>query len=725
MRAAHGLSGSWASLNAWLLGDFALEKDYLLSKGVREEGIRILGSADELGETAGTECPHLLMLHFPSGAFSGSYAGYIGLLRRLKALSAGRPRVLVLETGPLGLKEEPAAPGEDETLKGIYLEILKSLEEKMGKEDFVAFHEEMLAEADENEAHPRLVCMAANEKVKALLKKDSEIKGLFGRALKRVMLEAQAGGSFESGFVVGPEEEQEKLLKILSPGRGMRDFLDSAGGCAQESLLGVPELKPLLHKDAAEPLRLTKLWKELEAQAGRFLDLSCGKAFNKLSREEKYDLSKDERFEKKAEPETFKPDILSSFNRFALDEKPPAFLGGVFGKAAPGGFSGSAAFPPKAELGHEDKVDLSGYGENFLAMLASFVRGRVYTGGAMFEYAYAAPEGRCVLGSVVMLNEDAELLRFCEKAAEALSLPGSKSARPRSAAHGPLEAAKAFFSFNKEYTRFYERMKSQIKVSEQFFIGAIGPEDYKVPEREPEAARESSDESRQSKREKERLAAQLQRSQHQSRIEAIRESRKQRRAEAAPAPEPAQDSPEQEAQEKAAGEPQADVGSSKHRDDIELKRMELEHRIEEEKKRKHEHEESRRLLREEQDRRRRELDEQRRRRKDQEKLERQMRMDKLAEEKRKREEVRQRRIASLKDAFQKAQETAQKKQEEKQLAKAEKGKGKRKKEINPDAVKMMIRFGDNDETISGRTGMALEAVAQLRQEVMLEDGKTK
>ncbi len=682
--AVFGLRASLKPLRAVLTGPAAVgERAFLLARGMADENIAIV-APEKLAHAESLASADFIFAHLPCAVSGGSYAALLDLLQTLKERSAGAPRLFLVEAEVPGTRESVDFGHPELSLRQIYLDVLQRAEDKLGREAYVRFHERLLAERSE-ELHTRRLAWMAAQKELAGLFDEPAVRDLMLKAALRFIAEMHAAKTFEAGLIAGRDAELEKLQHLLMPRKSLKDFMAGLAVTGGEELLKAAPLKAALREDAVRPFEVSALWHEFEKLAGRYLDSRCGRAFNLLTSAEQVELTGEARYARKDPPRDLKPELATSFRKFAIEDDP---LAGLLGRTMP-------AVP---QLARRETLSLEGYGEVFLAMLSAWCRGRVNVGGVLYSYAYLHEERHTVLGSSVFLAEDRDLFQHVEKLAAALDLPDGRKAQPQ-------EVLKAFFQFNRHYLSYFERVRAMAAPFEGFHLGDL--DTRTEPSAAPAVAVMSPERQ-------ERLAAVRAR---RLRITAARAQRASKRER----PPAADAVAAQEAPEPAA----EDAG--KVREELEAKRRQLVERLAERERAELEIEEQRRKRREEQERRKKELEEQIKLRREQERIEKQKRQEKLAEEKQRREEVRQRRIESLKNAFDVARQTAQQKQEAKLAKKAAQGEpgGKKKKEVNTAAVKMMIRFGTENAAIMTRTGLTEEQIEALRQEVQVEDGKVR
>ena len=362
----------------------------------------------------------------------------------------------------------------------------------------------------------------------------------------------------------------------------------------------------------------------------------------------------------------------------------------------------------------EELVSLEEHGGTFLSMLAAWKRKAVIVGGALFEYNYQEEDG-LILGSVIALSREEKLMDHVDKLAKAIGLEGSKK--------DAKAMLKAFFDFNKTYIKFYDKVRSQLKTSFDQHLGHITKEDYDR-EREREASLESGVKvDMKARKEREKKLSELSKSSMKARHELLKKLKDDR-------------SKDQEVNGDVSSEELevqvATIELSMTEDEIENinksleeKRLQLENKLEVQTQKRKELEEA--ILKEQsiRDEKRQELEKQRLKKIEAEKAEFTRRQQRLAEERKKREEVKRMRAKSLREAFDRAREAAMRKQESKGGKDDNRPKDKKveKKKYNPEAVKMMIRFGTDDRKIMSTTGISGDDLTELREAVTKEDSE--
>lgn len=693
-----GLRNDWSSLRIHLAGPQPLrDRAYFIDRGVAADHI---SSSDTVDIPSIPENAQVICLQFTPDVFKASYTHYLDAMRALRDKPRRGPQVICSECALPG-SLDPAAYGEcDKSLRQVYLEVLSCLEKSMKAPEYLRLHGELISAVPEEDIEERLVWLSKCPELKSK-SKDKDLTRLYLQAGLRLIADAHTLKTLECALIAGDAKEFESILNLVAP-KNYRDRLsrkvekESAGW-----LNNCPLLAGQLLPDASLPKEIGTRWSELENICGQFLDHRCGKAFNRLPAAMKSSLTGEKSYadEAKVEALAAKPDLSQSFKKFELEANPLSALMGQ-------GSSLNALIEPVSS-GSGTHYSLQAYGEHLLPMLAAWQRQRIHVGGSLFRYAYTDASNHLYLGSSITLSEDQELHSYIRQLVEAFDLPAMKK---------PLQAdfaLKAIFGFQRHYTRYFDRIRATLKPMDQFILGTLAADDVYVPSQSGSQVSIKSNAERLARREIEKEALRKARIQRVLAWKQAKKSQRQQNMEAAVTPDSAHErveSAEVEVNEQLLEE-------------LELKRMGLIQRIEDKAKREIEMAEARRKLKEDQERRKRELEEQLVRRREQEKIEQQKRAEKLVEEKRKREEVRQRRVDSLRSAFVKAQESAQKKQEAKDAQKAEQTK-KKKKDINPEAVKMMIRFGTATSAIAARTGLSEDKIEELRKAVNAEDGKS-
>jgi hypothetical protein len=711
VQATLGAYGSWSHLSVLVVGDsFEREGEFLLSKGVREENI---GSVplEGLKDALKDRQIDLLLLKIPREIpYTGAYSEVIETLHQLRD-NVSKPRIMVIESELLGYEGRPQYGEPLKTMKQVYLEILEQLQAQLGA-GYVNFHEELIREVREEDYEKRLCYIFDHETIKKLLTTDVELKNKFLSAQLRSIVSNHSSRSFEAGFIAGNLKEKQALLKVLRPKSDWNEFLAQFPKDSKDLLRCRKISDQQIDPDKTEID--CQIWDELEKFSGSFFDYHGKKTFNRLSSSEKYQLTGDTQFDKEDEEE--KPDISNNFRKFQVQGSGlNSLLGGANFGGSLGGNNNLLAglnkpFTPPA-LAQQKLISLEEHGEVFLSMLAAWNRNAVVVGGALYEYNYVDEEG-LVLGSVIALAKDEKLLKLVQDLEKALDLPklGAIDAK------GVL---KAFFSYNKNYIKFYDKVRSQLKSTFDQHLGSITKEDYDK-ERERESSLESGVKvDMKARKEREKRLAEISLSSMKARQDLLKKLKDRPK-----------DGDEDSTEEERAVEV-ATIELSLTEDEIEkisksleAKRLELESKIEIESKRREELQDAIRREQEVRDEKRKELELQRLRKIEAEKADFARRQQRLVEERKKREEVKKMRAKSLREAFDRAREAAMRKQEIKTSKDDDKRKDNKKvekKKYNPEAVKMMIRFGTDDRKIISTTGISEEDLIELRDTVTDED----
>lgn len=711
VQATLGAYGSWNALKVAIVGKpFEREVEFLLTKGVREENISGVG-IEQLESLLSEGHPDLLLVSVPKEPpFTGSYAELLKTFRILRD-STKAARVIVVENPIQGFEKVIDYGDKELSLKQIYLEILTQLESDLGEEKYIAFHDALLKEVRDENYEERLCSILDNEELSSTLKANEGLMNLFFLAQLRILVETHASKSFEAGFISGDDQEKEQLLKVLKPSLDWPEYQQEFPKDSDSLLLTKKVVDD--HIDPELPELDCQIWDDMEALAGRFFDYHGKKTFNRLSQNEKFKLTGDEQFSKEEEEE--KPDMDLNFRKFQVDDNPLSKLmgGGSLGGSPLGGSpAGGAPLSPPPAVRSTPQVSLDEHGETFLSLLAAHFRKAVIVGGALFEYHYS--EGsRIQQGSVIALSRDESLLKSVEALATSLDLPSLKKVDSKA-------MLKAFFDLNKNYVKFYDRVRSQVKSSFDADLGSITDEDYDK-ERELAADLDSGVKvDMKARKEREKRQSQLSTSSRKAREELLKKLKDK----------PKGDSQEQQSdEERAVDVATIELSLSEEEMDqlnksLEEKRTQLEAKIEIDQQKRRELEdaiEQEKLIREQK---RLELEEQRKRKEEAEKAEIARRQQRLAEERKKREEVKKMRAKSLREAFDRAREAAIRKQDKQGEGESKpKDKKAEKKKFNPEAVKMMIRFGTDDKKIISNTGIDSDDLAELREEVAKEDAK--
>ena len=716
VQATLGAYGSWSHLSVLVVGTpFEREGEFLLNKGVRESAIDSC-SIESLIPKLKEKHVDLLLLSIPREVpYTGAYGEIIDTLHQLRD-TITKPRVMVIESEILGY-DQPMNYGDPKvTIKQLYLQILSKLKATLGEKDYIQLHEGLLKDVREENYEERLCYLYEKAEVKTLLTKDVEAQELFIKAQLRTLIDNHSSRTFEAGFIAGSKKEKEALLAIVKSTLTWENFSKKFPK-ESDQLLRCKNISPnQIDTDKTEID--CQLWDELEELAGTFFDYHGKKTFNRLNSNEKYMLTGDTKFEKEDIEE--QPDLTNNFRKFEVSSSPLSSLmgggAGLGGGLLGGGklLAGALGKQPMAPAltSQQTQISLEEHGEVLLSMLAALQRKAVIVGGALFEYNYTNENGM-VLGSVIALSKDDKLFEYVQQLEKALQLPSCKKLDAKA-------MLKAFFGFNKNYIKFYDKVRSQLKTTFDQHLGSITQEDY-----DKEKERESSLDSgikvdMKARKEREKRLAQLAKSSHDARAELLKKLKER----------PKSDDNQEESEEERAFE-MASIELSLTEDEIEKlnqslqdKRLELESKMELESQRREELEEA--ILEEQRvrDIKRQELEVQRQKKAEAEKAEFARRQQRLTEERKKREEVKKMRAKSLREAFDRAREAAMRKQESKtgkpgdDKPKAQKSE---KKKYNPEAVKMMIRFGTDDRKIMTTTGISEDDLVELKDAVSQED----
>lgn len=711
VQSTFGLFGTWNSLQVLLYGhSFAHEKFYLKKKGVREENF-IECDGDPENILSKTEAD-LLLIEMDSSQLDNSYEKFISLLNKLRN-STQKKRVIIVETGILGYKQLDTQFDDSNSIKQIYLQILSKLE-KILKDDYIHLHEKLIREVSDEDYEHRLTFLYSCKEVADILDQEN-LKEDFATAQVHAVVRSHASKSFESGFIAGDEDELQKMHKLLKPKQKWENFKNSFPKGEPEHLHWLNMSESQIDTDT--PLRHADMWNELEDYSGEFLDFHCGKAFNRLSAKEKVDITGEDRFEDKSlnsEPAANMEVEDSGFRKFAIEQNP---LESLMGQSA-NPFNSMSPQGMPAPSGQNEKISLAEYKEVMLAILASWHRQCVYVGGSLFEYCYENDDQQLILGCTIALDQDTKLLHHVNNLAESFGLPNLKKKIDTKL------AIKSLFAFNKAYLVFYDKIRTQLKKTPGFHIGPLKIEDYNAElaaEQEAEKKIQIDLKARREKERKKSLETERRYKAHLERIKILKEQRGGR-------PQKVDEDQSDNATEKNVDRVKIDPNQLQQmNEDLELKRLELEEQIEEERKKREELEDAIKQEQEIRDLKRKEIEEERKRKQELEKAERLKRQQRLAEERKKREDVKKMRAKNLRDAFEKAREAAIKKQQnkinqgQKQGGGDEADKKAEKKKYNPEAVKMMIRFGTDDKKIISTTGIDEDDLKALRDEVQSED----
>jgi hypothetical protein len=718
VQATLGAYGSWRSLSVLVVGaPFEREGEFLLNKGVRQESIDSCGVESLIAKLKEKSFDILLLTIPKEVPYTGSYGEVIETLHQLRD-SISAPRVMVIESELLGYEGAVEYGDPEKTLKQLYLEVLSSLKNLLEEKSYIETHENLLKEVREENYEERLCHLYKNTNVKELIEKEASLGQLFLQAQMRTIVDNHSSRTFESGFIAGTDAEKEKLLSIVK-GSLKWDSFSKKYPEESDKLLRCLKISDQ-QIDTEKTESDCQIWDALEDLAGVYFDYHGKKTFNRMSSSEKFILTGDTKFDQQDDTEDT-PDITNNFRKFEVNNNPlGSLMGGGLGAPNPLagalGKSGAIPTPPVAVGKQQPQISLEEHGEVLLSMLAAHIRKAVIVGGALFEYNYSNENG-IVLGSVIALSRDEKLYKNVETLGKALDLEnGSKKVDAKS-------LLKAFFDFNKNYIKFYDKVRSQLKTTFDQHLGSITQEDY-----DKEKERESSLESgvkvdMKARKEREKRLAQVAKSSLNARSELLKKLKDKTKTDA----EQSEDGMSKEERDVEV----ATIELSMTEDEInainkglEDKRKELESKMEMESQKRQELEEA---IKEEQrirDEKRQELEVQRQKKAEAEKAEFARRQQRLTEERKKREEVKKMRAKSLREAFDRAREAAMRKQESKGgKAGDDKGKDKKveKKKYNPEAVKMMIRFGTDDKKIMSTTGISSDDLVELKEAVSQED----
>lgn len=704
VQATFGSYGSWSHLSVLIVGqNLEEEGEFFLSKGCKEDRISICGFED-INQKLENEDVDILLLRFPKEVpFTGAYSEVITSMQQLRDNTA-RPRVLLLETGILGYEGDVDYGDPELSLKQIYLKILSALEGNLG-DSYVAFHEKLLDSVRDEDYEKRLSWLFDQQETQDLISDSPESQQLFVQAQLRVLVDIHASNTFQAGFIAGSEKEREALFKILKPSQSIEKFMAKFPTNASD-LLSTRKISEA-QVDPQRPQADCQSWDQMEELAGKFLDYHCKKTFNRLSRQEKFQLTGDIQFEQQEEKEST-PDITHNFRKFEVTDNPLGSLMG--GGASLSGLSLGNSTSPTPPPAQENSVSLEEHGEALLALLASNERKSVYVGGTLFEYRFDDEDG-LVLGSILTLARDDKLNGKVEAFAKALDLPNLKKTDPKS-------ALKAFFDFDRDYIKYYDKIRAQVKVSFDTHLGSLTKEDYQT-ERERESSLESNVQvDMKARKEREKRLAKLSKSSMKARKEVLKKLKDKKTSSLDLAKGEDQDAVEVATIELSLSEEEMTQLNSS----LEAKRKELAEKIAIDEERRRELEDAIQKEQEVREAKRHEIEVQRKKKAEAEKAELARRQQRLAEERKKREEVKKMRAKNLREAFDRAREAALRKQESKG-GKDEGAKDKKaeKKKYNPEAVKMMIRFGTEDKKIMSSTGISEEDLAELKDLVSQED----
>jgi hypothetical protein len=715
-QATLGAYGSWSHLSAILIGrGLENEADFLSRKGIKEEQLRFLPYT-ELIASQSEKKDDIIWIQIPPEAEEGqNYEAYLKLMKELRD-DSDKARVIVVESGILGFSTNPNYGDPEISLKQVYLQVLDYLEEKLG-DRYVKIHDQLIQEIRDDDYEKRLVFLFQHKDLADCWKDDVALK-LMEQAQARTLVANHSSKTFEAGFIAGQEDELEQLLKQLKPKMDWESFKSKHSQDDNEQLRYLKISDKQIDPELAE--NRCRIWNELEILAGKQFDYLCNKTFNKYSNVKKYQLTGDDRFEDDDELEIDdqqEPDITSNFRKFQVDDNPLSALMGNSGLGGNlmGGAGGSplgGAQSPAMPLPSAKKVSLEEYGEVFLAMVSAWIRNRVTVGGALFEYSFQSDESLQV-GSVIALSTDSKLQDMVINFGKAMGLGGKKA--------NPDELLKIFFDFNNNYIKFYDKVRNQLKASYDQYIGSITQAEY-----EEEAKHQADLESKikvdmKARKERDKKLSNLSKSSHKARIELLKKLKEDSKPKGEQQGESSDTSTEVELAALQMSLTEDEIQELNQR--LEERRMMLEEKIEMDRMKREELEEAILKEKEIREQKRLELEKQRQKKAEAEKADFNRRQQRLAEERKKREEVKKMRAKSLREAFDRAREAAIRKQGSKGTAVEENKDDKKaeKKKYNPEAVKMMIRFGTDDNKIMSTTGISGDDLVDLKEEVANED----
>lgn len=713
-QAALGAYGSWNQLSVLIVGEsFEREGEYLLSKGVRQDNLKSV-PIETMAPTLSEQHFDLLLIKIPRAIpYTGSLSEYLETLHQLRD-TVSKPRVMVVESEILGFDGRPDYGDPETSLKQIYLEILKSLETKLAG-DYINFHEQLLQDVRDEDYEKRLCYIFRSDLVKPIYTEQPELVSLFTQAMLRTLADDHSSRSFEAGFISGSQKEKAALLKVLRPNSKWEDY-SALFPKGDEELLRCQNISSTEIDPAGAEIEC-QIWDDLEEIAGRHFDYLGKKTFNRLSDIEKFRMTGDDQF-KSEEKKDNQPDLTHNFRKFEVSTNPLGSLMGGNGLAGANPLAAGLNKPAMPIMQKdEDLVSLEEHGGTFLSMLAAWQRKAVIVGGALFEYNYQEEDG-LILGSVIALSREEKLMTHVDSLAKAMGLNGSKK--------DAKAMLKAFFDFNKTYIKFYDKVRSQLKTSFDQHLGHITKEDYDR-EREREASLDSGVKvDMKARKEREKKLSELSKSSMKARQELLKKLKDDRGKE-----QNNQDlngdvsSEELEVQVATIELSMTEDEIDNINKSLEEKRLQLENKLEVQSQKRKELEEA--ILKEQsiRDEKRQELEKQRLKKIEAEKAEFTRRQQRLAEERKKREEVKRMRAKSLREAFDRAREAAMRKQESKSGKDDNRPKDKKveKKKYNPEAVKMMIRFGTDDRKIMSTTGISGDDLTELREAVTQEDSE--
>lgn len=721
VKAAFGIHGNWKPLELELSGSLLDEKEFALYRGALDERVNETTAA-KLAKKSSPESFELCLLDLEGDKVTQDYSSYLEFLRTLRVRSGEKPSAIFIETPIPGLTGEEYGDPKL-SLKQVYLDVLKLLEEKMKRDEYVAFHERMLSEADSEDPEHRLCVIIKDAEISKLVG-EPEFLTHFDKARMRVLAKEHASKSFESSFIAGDEKEMQELLAMIDSKTDWESFSKKYPEDEDKALLSDSVLDFATSGDALLPRKHSETWNALEKKAGRFFDFLCGKTFNRLSRDEKFRMTGLTKYAAPAsdQPKQDLAPAAPSLHKFKLDADPMSSLLG-----------GTPAGPSLDKIEPAAKESLNEYGDTFLALLIGALRKTVYIGGALYEYSFIDPEGKFKLGTAVVVATDPKLTKIAGELAKELGVPKRKKN------FDEKKVLQLFFDFFKNYTKYYDKVRSGLKPLSDNFLGTITEADYEAKRpRVDDVSVEEKERLKKARRERERRA------QEQARKKAEAQELKVKKLKEQKEKEKEQERLKKEQDQKVKSKdtdfvPQAPKLSEEEKKELEEKRAALEMEMEERTLKKEELEKNRKRIEEEHKRRKAEQEALMAKRREQEKLERQRRQERLNEERRRRDEVRAQRENMLRSAFEKAREKAQKKAEDKgsrQGSKDPRGKrGQQQKSISlsdlkkslqgddsasPEEIKTMIRFGTDLDTIHQKTGVDMEDLLQYQEEVNQE-----
>jgi hypothetical protein len=707
--AAFKTYGSWKNLSALIVGSgFAQEKDFLVNQGIAEDNVSIVDFNGEWESHCSNNTAEIVLISITNADVTGEYKKLIEILQKLRNITSTK-RIICVENEIIGYSKTQKIEDVTVSLKQIYLETLDTLEKSMGEESYLSFHDKLLKESKSEDYEKRLIYIFQSSDVKKHLTNQDIIKN-FINAQIIALLNEHSSKIFESGFICGNDAEFEKILELFKPKMKWNDFKKSYPKIKDEKLCYLEINNEQL--DLSYPLVSSEMWAELEKYAGQFLDLHCNKYFNSLNGTEKFLLTGDSKHEDTTtavEEDEVESEAQSTFKKFEIDSNPlSAMMGG--GPLMPS-LSGSIASTP-AISSSKKYFDLKEYGEIFLAMVAAWHRQCVFTGGALFEYSYKNDSEDVVQGCIITLVQNKELLIQVNKLSESLDLPKMK-AKPKS-----KEVLDNFFKFQKNYTNYYDKVRSALASNHDFYIGEITNEGYEKIKKDEESLSEKFEIDLKQRKQKKKKQQETQAKSKQARMKVLKSLKVSR------IKEYLENTDDEEVANEIIELDLSPEEAEELNQNLELKRLELEESLQQQREAREALET--RILEEQEARnaKRDQIDLERKQKEEtllQEKLRRQQR---LQEERKKREDVKQMRAKNLREAFEKAREAAVKKQENKQAMKAGDPSQKKKadkKKYNPEAIKMMLRFSTSDDKIMSTTGITADELIILKSEVAEED----